>query len=244
MAEDIFAEVDEALQREKVLTFFKRNRILIAITVVGSILVAASIEGGSTLLRHQRETETGLLLRAMEETQGQPPAQAAARWDDVVRQLSMSGFLTVISGSQALQMARMQSATAHLKAGDVEQGVTAFSNIANDEAVDPLWRSTARLLASVAVLDTADPQDLRQRLEPLAAQDAPLRHTARLMLALLDIQQGKHDAAAEQLRKIDEDSKTPGHTRQQAKSILRVLTSAHPGIAATPVAPAAASAQP
>jgi hypothetical protein len=70
------------------------------------------------------------------------------------------------------------------------------------------------------LVDTAPYSDIRQRLEPLAAQDRAFRHTARSMLAFSAWRANDATAMRRWTEMILADPETPPGTRGQIQMLL------------------------
>ena len=123
---------------------------------------------------------------------------------------------------------------------DAPGAVSAFDAIAADAAVAQEFRDVAALRAGVLVVDTAEPGELRRRLEPLADANSSYRSLAREMLAVAALKRGDDAEAGRWLDAIEADPQSAQDSRQRAGFFLGLVRAGKP--AAVPGAPASAPA--
>jgi hypothetical protein len=120
-------------------------------------------------------------------------------------------------------LARLQSAALKARAGDLSGAAQLWDSVAGDSSADPLLRDLASLLWAQHQIDTGDPALLEARLRPLAAPDNAWKSLAQEQLAVLDLRQGKTDAAKDTLRKLAQDVTAPDGVRGRAAGMLAHL---------------------
>nr|WP_281502727.1 hypothetical protein [Aliiroseovarius sp. F47248L] len=112
---------------------------------------------------------------------------------------------------------------AMLAAAEGEEGVDALRALADDPAIDSLYRDLAQLkLVSKAGADL-EAAVRRERLEPLAIAGAPFRTLAEEQLALVDIDDGQTDAAIARLKALLVDDEASGALRRRASQLIVAL---------------------
>jgi hypothetical protein len=202
--DEFIREVDEEYRRDQIAQIWKRyNGLIIAV----AILVVAAV-GGWRYWQHLQ------LTRAQE---------AAVRYEDALRlsredkpqeaEQALEAMASQTSGGYAL-LGRFRAAAAKGQRS-AEDGAQAFDALATRADVPALWQDLARLRAAMLRMDTADPNTLRQALEPLATATNVWRHTARELLGLSDLKAGKFDDAGRWFDQIAADRETPPGLRQR-----------------------------
>jgi hypothetical protein len=78
----------------------------------------------------------------------------------------------------------------------------------------------AAVRAGLLFADTAPYDEMRERLEPLTANDRPFRHTAREILALSAWRAGDRKAATHWFDLITTDVETPAGTRARVDMLI------------------------
>ncbi len=202
--DEFIREVDEEYRRDQLAKIWARYSGLIVAVVV---LVVGGI-GGWRYWEHVQQTR----------------AQAAAtRFEDA---LKLSGENKSEEAEAALEalakdgdtgyslLARFRLA-AEQGQQNAEQGAAAYDALADDAGVAPLWKDLARLRAAWLRLDTADPAQIRQVVEPMAAPANAWRHSARELLGLSGLKAGDMDYAGRWFDQIAADRETPPALRQR-----------------------------
>src|SRR5260370_10253713 len=95
-----------------------------------------------------------------------------------------------------------------------------------DGSVGPVWQDPAPLGAGALLIDAGSYQEAQRRLEPLAANDRPFRHTPRQSLVLAAWRAGDGTAAKRWLDVIMTAAQTPPATRSPVAILHALVTSA------------------
>jgi hypothetical protein len=210
---DIFQEVDEELRHERYAKLWKKYGIYV---IVAAVLVIGAV-AGTSIWRDYRVSAR--------EADGEAFAAALSAFEsgDNAAAANAFGALAESAGEGYAVLARLQAALALGRSGDGQAAAKAFEGVAGDGSADPLFRDLAVLLLAVETLDTADPQALTARLQPLTAASSPWRHTARELTALLAIRAGQSDRARELLTALSDDDEAPIGIRGRATELLATL---------------------
>ncbi|WP_294534692.1 tetratricopeptide repeat protein [uncultured Rhodoblastus sp.] len=207
---DIFREVDEDVQRDRLAEFWEKYSIavygLAVAVVVGTAIFA--------YLRHQKQTEAeaaGALYEAAETLASQKKPEAAARaFDELAR--------TAPQGYRILSRLRAAGETGLT---DRAAGVKAFDLIAAEPGLDPLLVDLARLRAGLLRVDEADKTELEQRFTALL--NGPFRHSAREFLGLAALKRGDYESAGKYFDQLVVDPNAPANLRQRVQALLSVV---------------------
>lgn len=212
---DIFNEVDEEVRRERLKAFWDRYSIFV---IALAVLIVVGIGG----------------WRAYEYYVGQKAAAAGATFEEAVA-LSEQGkhaeaektFAKVIGeapkGYAALARFRAAAELAQATPDKPEQAVNAYSAIAADGSLGPLWQDLAALRAALLLVDTAPFADLRARLEPITAAGRPYRHSARELLALSAFRANDVVEAKRYIDMMTADAETPPGARQRIEVLSALI---------------------
>jgi hypothetical protein len=202
--DEFIREVDEEYRRDQLAKIWQRYSGII-IAVVALVVVGV---GGWRYWEHVQETR----------------AQAAAvRFEDALKLSSEDKSQEAEAALEALAkegdtgyslLARFRLA-AERGQQNAEEGAAAYDALANDAGVAPLWKDLARLRAAWLRLDTADPAQIRQAVEPMAAPANAWRHSARELLGLSGLKAGDMDYAGRWFDQIAADRETPPALRQR-----------------------------
>lgn len=211
---DIFQEVDEDVRRDKAAELWKKYSILVY-AAAALIVLATAAYRFYEYQRTGREQAAGAAFQdALKlETQGKS-AEAEAAFSKLA--------IDAPRGYRVL--ARFSAADATAKT-DPKAGAAAFDALANDSAVDAQFRGAARLRAALARLDAGELDAAKGALETLADPQGAFRHTARLTLGSIALQQKDYTTAGKWLDLIMADPQSPQAERGAAQTLLGVVAS-------------------
>ena len=203
--DEFIREVDEEYRRDQMAQIWKRyNGVIIGVAA----LVVAGV-GGWRYWEHYQDTRSQAsavryeeALRLSSEDKGQ---ESQAAFEALIKEDGSAGYNL---------LARFRLA-AEMGASSAENGASAFDTLANDASIPPLWKDLARLRAAWLRIDTAEPAQLRQAVEPLAAPSNAWRHSARELLGLSGLKAGDMDYAGRWFDQIAADRETPSALRQR-----------------------------
>ena len=119
-------------------------------------------------------------------------------------------------------LARFRAA-AEIEARDKPAAVKAYDAIAADTSLGQTERDLAQLRASALLVDTAPYAEIKQRLEPLSAQDRTFHHSARELLALSAWRGNDTSATRQWVDLITTDSDTPASLRSRIDGLRALL---------------------
>lgn len=228
---DIFREIDEDLRRDKALKFWAKYQNIIIGLALAIVLAAIAWQGYAYWQRRQAVAFGAQYEAALQLSRDGKNEEAQAA-------------LTKLAGEAPpgyRELARLKAA-ADTGLRSASEGVQAYDAIANDNAVEANYRNVARLRAAMLLLDTATPEELARRLDPLAAPAQPMRHSARELIALAALKSGDTARAARFLDMIVVDTASPPALRQRAEILLGLVrSSATPQAAPAPAEPAPAT---
>ncbi len=211
-SEEVFREVDEDLQRDRMLALWRRYGGLLMALAVLLVLATAGWVGWRAWQERQQAAEAQRFAAAVADI-GSEPAEAAARLESFAGEAE-TGYRS---------LARLREAEARARAGDEPGAVAALEALASDGSADPLLRDLASVLAAGRQIETGDPAALKARLEPLAAPDAPYRFTARELLALLALRTGDTAGARKTLEELSREATLPDQQQQRVSQLLAAL---------------------
>jgi hypothetical protein len=208
---DFIREIDEDLRRENLEKLWRKYGIYALGLAVVIVLAIAAYTGWrhyseNYRVERAREYESALQLVAAGDAKAADALAALATDDD---------------GYAAL--AKLQAAALKAKAGDVVGAVAAYEQLAADSAVDEELRQLAVILLALHTADTAAPEELTKRLQPLTESGNPWRYSALEITAVLAQRSGDKAKAQEILTGIADDLNAPQGLRQRATEMLAAL---------------------
>lgn len=209
---DIFQEVDEEIRRERLEKLWKDygNYIVAAL-----ILVLACVGGwrGYVYWQERKAAEAGAAFEA-----------ASMLADEGKHTEAQAAFAKLASDGTAgyRTLARFREA-AQLGLSDARAAVAAYDALAADGSLGPSLQDLAAVRAGLLLVDTAPYQELRTRLEPLAAPDRPFRHSARELLAFGAWRAGDNAAARKWIDTVIGDPDTPSTIRSRVDVLAALM---------------------
>jgi hypothetical protein len=211
---DIFDEVDEDLRAERAEKLLKKYSWLIVALAVAIVAAAA---GWQLWNRYQTKQDIAAAIRYVAadaaDDPGGPKAGQLAALDQLAAD-APAGYRT---------LARLRAAGLKADAGDLQGAIALWNQVAGDSGVDRLLRDLATMLATQRQLDKGDPAQLEARLKPLAEPGNAWSTLAQEQLAMLDLRQGRVDAARTKLRMLSVDIDAPSGLRARAGALLAGL---------------------
>lgn len=120
-------------------------------------------------------------------------------------------------------LARMRSATVLAARGDHQAAISEFDAVAADADAPEAIRDMARLRAALLLVDHGSYADVASRVETLAAEGNPLRHSAREALGLAAWKEGRLEDAATLFDQILADEQAPANIRGRARLMAELI---------------------
>ncbi len=209
---DIFREVDEEVRRDQALQFWQKyQNYAIAIALLVILATAAW------------KAFTSYQMRAAEAA-GSRYEAALQLWRDGKIGEAKTAFTALAQDAPAgYRLLANFAAASAAAAADSAAGANAFDTLASDSATPALMQSVAQMRAALLRLDDGDLNELKRRLEPLAASGQPFRNGARELLGYAALKANDFDLAASQFDQIVVDPLATAAQRQRAEAMLALV---------------------
>jgi hypothetical protein len=211
---DIFQEVDEEVRRERLEQLWKQygNYIVAALILV---LACVGAWRGYVYWQERKAAEAGAAYEA-----------ASTLADAGKHTEAQAAFAKLASEGTAgyRTLARFREA-AQLGLSDAKASVSAYDALAADTSLGPSLQDLAAIRAGLLLIDTAPYQELRTRVEPLAAPDRAFRHSARELLAFGAWRAGDTAAARKWIDAVIADPETPSTIRSRVDVLAALMPS-------------------
>jgi hypothetical protein len=213
IADTFVREVDENLRRDQLSDFFKRYGIWLAI---GLILFLAACGGFIWWQQHRHqvaERQVEQLATIYKDIGGGDVAKAPAQLEELAKSGSTGVRATALFTSAALAIQQNDNKTAIAK----------YQAIAADSAMPKPYRDAALVRQTALEFDSLDPQQVIDRLAPLAKAGGPWFGSAGEMTALALVKQGKNKQAGELFASLAKDTSVPDSIRYRSIQIAGSL---------------------
>jgi hypothetical protein len=226
--ETFYREVDEELRRDQLLGYWKRYGKL---AIFGVVLFIAAI-GGAIWWMNQREVNAGsrgeTLLAAFDDIATGKKAGAQAKLDE----LSKSG----VEGYRAAAL--LAQADVASDSGQADKAAALFKQVADDSSLAQPYRDVATVRMTALQFDKLPPQQVVDRLKPLAVAGGPWFGSAGEMVASAYVKLNRPQDAGRLFAAIAKDKKVPDSIRSRAVQMAGSL-----GVDAVQDVPAAGATQ-
>lgn len=222
-SEAFMREVDEAVRQDQLLTFWQRfGRWILAAVVIGLLAFA-----GWLYWQHHSTTQS----QAVSEEMDKVLAAAAGGGTPDAKQLDA---LTNASQPGFRASALLVKAGVAARKGDDKGAIAAYKAMAADSSLDQPYRDLALIRQTVLEFEALQPQQIVNRLKPLAVEGAPWFGSAGELVAIAYMKMGKRELAGPLFAAMAKDATVPQSIRSRARQMAGLL-----GIDAveTPAAP-------
>lgn len=211
-SEAFMREVDEAVRQDQLLTVWQRYGRWILVAVVASLAAF----GGWLYWQHYSKTQSEAVSEQMDAalataTGGGTPD---AKQLDALMQASQPGYR-----ASALLV---KAGTASRK-GDAKGAIAAYGAMAADTSLDQPYRDLALIRQTALEYESLKPQQIVDRLKPLAIEGAPWFGSAGELVAIAYMKMGKNDLAGPLFAGIAKDENVPQSIRSRARQMAGLL---------------------
>ncbi|MDR3536540.1 MAG: tetratricopeptide repeat protein [Acetobacteraceae bacterium] len=216
---DIFDEVNEDLRAERAQKLLMRYGGVIVAVAIAIVGAAGAWQAWHWWQAKQDSAAATAYVGVMGTADSTTPSGIAARPGTAA---ALEGIATNAPEGYRI-LARLRAAALKSDLGDAAGAAALWDQVAGDTSAPPVLRDLASLLWAEHQVDHGDPALVAARLQALAAPGGTWRAMAQEQLALLDLRQGKNDAAKDTLRKLADDVTAPSGVRGRASSLVSKL---------------------
>jgi hypothetical protein len=124
------------------------------------------------------------------------------------------------AGAGYATLADLSAASLEGQRGDIDGALARYDALAANASADKSFRDLATLLGAYYRVDREPLASLRQRLQPLTADDNVWRYSARELVGLAEIKAGDQAAARTSFQKLADDPMAPAGVRARAAEML------------------------
>lgn len=222
-SEAFLREVDENLRRDQAQAMAKRFGPMI----IGGILLLLAVIGGWMYWQDRQSkaaaADSETLSSAMNDIAGKKPAAAAPKLDQLTHS-SSSGIATEAKLTQAAEAIDVNNRPA---------AIAIYRAIAADSSAAQPFRDISTVRLAAMEFDSAKPEDIIARLEPLAKPGGAFFGSAGELTGMAMIKLGRRSEAGKLFAAIAADKNVPESIRSRAVPMAGTL-----GVDATASLPA------
>lgn len=211
-SEAFMREVDDAVREDRLASFWQRyGRWIIVLLVVGLVALA-----GWLYWQHDRQTRSQAVSEQMDKlldtavNGGNPDPKELDALTKADQPGYRAGALLTKAGLAAGK-------------GDVKGAAAIYAAMAQDTGLDQPYRDLALIRRTALEFDTLPPQQVIDRLKPLAIEGAPWFGSAGEMVALAYVKMGKTDLAGPMFAAMAKDRNVPETIRSRARQMAGVM---------------------
>lgn len=208
----LIKEVDEDLRREQYTKLWKAYGKYAVAGAVAIVLGVAGHQVWQSWRDKQFQKDAAQFATAESLIDGGKQREAEAKLGEIAK-ADGAGF----SMAAAFRQAQLQS-----EGGDITGALATYDTLSHSGAPS-LFRDLAVLKGAMLTLDSADPETLVKKLQPLADSGNPWHFTATEMLALVANRQGDRAKAVSYYQKLADDAGAPQDIRARATEMLAAL---------------------
>lgn len=202
-------EVTEEVRRDRLYLLLRRWGWV-------GVVVVVLIVGGAAFNEFRKARDT-----SQAQELGDAILSSLAENDSSARAAGLQGVEAQSPGGDAVL--NMLLSASQADAGSVQDAVENLNAIAVQGDLPEIYRAIASFKALLLQSDTLPAEDRRIQFEALAAPGAPLRLLAEEQLALIDVSEGKIDAALERLQALRQDAEIGVDLQQRAAQLIVAL---------------------
>lgn len=211
--EAFFREVDDALRQDKLTSFWTRyGRWLVALILLGLLAF-----GGWLWWNHQAQQKAGErgeeLAKTFEALEAGDKAEAAKQ-ADALGDAGQPGYRAA---------AMLIKAAIALEGGDDKAAIAQYKAIGADEKLGQPYRDLALIRQTALEFDQMQPQQVIDRLKPLAVEGNPWFGSAGEMVAIAYMKLRKPELAGPLFAAMSKDEGVPETIRTRAVQMAGLL---------------------
>jgi hypothetical protein len=210
--EVLLREVDEAMRKDQLGSAAKRYGWLIG----GGLLLAMCAFGGYLLWQDSREGKLEMASDTLITTLDKLEAGQIEQAEDDLAKLAQADTATAVS-------AKMAQAAIALGEDRQKDAVALFDEIAADADAPRPYRDLATLRSVATRYQEMEPQQVIDRLKPLATPGNPWFGSAGELVAFAYLKQGKQDLAGALFAAIAKDENVPESLRSRTRQMAGLL---------------------
>ena len=212
-SDDVFVrEVDDAVRRSDMEAFGKRY----GWWLLGLVILGLAAFGGYIIWQNRQAAADGKVAEQY------VTAMDAAAAGDVKTAKPILAELSDGSNEGYRASSLMMEGNLAAQKNEVKAAVAAYGKVVGDESLPQAFRDLALVRRTALEFDTIKPEQVVQRLKPLAVEGKPWFGPAGEMVALAYAKMGREDLAGTLLGAMSKDKDLPESTRKRTRQLAGV----------------------
>lgn len=210
---DIFGEVDEEVRKDKSLVLWNKYGKLVIAACVLLVVATGSVVGW----KNYQLSEARAQGKQFEEAVS---LAADKKFDDASNAFAA---LAAESDEGYEALARLRQAAALISAGKGSEALEVYDALAANQDIGEEFSSIAGVLAGYYLINNGSTEDVRSRVSGLQAAGGMWAASAKELLALSDLKDGKIASARTLLGELQNDATAPQGVKARAEQLLEAL---------------------
>lgn len=210
---NIFEEIQEDLERQKLEALWKRYGSLILAAAIAIVVITGGVSAWQSWRLNKNQQATSGLIEAMNIAQ-----------TDAVKEIdALEDFAKKNPHVTQATFAQFRAAAVAAQNGQQDRAVKIYDSISQDESVDPAFRQLADLMYVRTQMDVAAPADLQKRLQPLLDDKSPWHFTAMEYSGYLALRQNDKAKAQKIFSDLSQNAGAPASLVLRASDMARYV---------------------
>lgn len=211
-------EIEQEVRREKLGKMWNQYGVLALGVVSVLVLLIGGWQWYTAYQKDRAQTAGGQYIEAVNALEGDKKADGLAALEQIIKEATPA-YAT---------LAKLRLAAEKREAGGAGQALTLYSAVADDSSVDRLLSSFASLQIASLKVDGGSWTEVQNRLNSLADDSSPWRHSARELLGVAAYKHQEWSEAKQAFTSILGDQSAPDALKQRAQIALALITRDEP----------------
>jgi hypothetical protein len=208
--ESLIREVDEEVRQEEYKKLWDRHGAKFVALALAVVLAVAGFEGWKYYQKTEAENASVVYLDAVQKAND-------GKYEDAL------AALAAIKHPGFMQLGKLREAAVLAEKGDTEKSIAAYDALIADKTTDPVLADLARIRQGYVLVDTATPDQLREKLVQFNVDTSPWRHAVREIFALSAFRTKNFTMADGFMTQILKDVEAPQGIKQRAQVMVQLI---------------------
>lgn len=211
-SEAFMREVDDAVRQDRLLTFWER----FGRWIVAALIIGLAAFGGWLYWQHHSKTQSEAASEEMDKV------VVAALGGGTIDQKALETLTKADQPGFRAGGLLIKAGTAS-RQGDSKGAIAAYKAMAGDSSLDQPYRDLALIRQTSLEFESLKPQQVVDRLKPLAVEGAPWFGSAGELVAIAYMKMRKPDLAGPLFAAMAKDESVPQSIRSRARQMAGLL---------------------